>query len=74
VVGLYKIIEGDIYNYDEIGIRLGVGKKEKVITALKAFRITAVKDTSCELATVVEVISGDRVIGPLLIILAGKTI
>ena len=65
---------GDIYNYNKIGIRLGVGKKEKVIMALKAFRITAVKDTSRELATVVEVISGNRVIGPPLVILAGKTI
>jgi len=37
VVGLYKIIVGDIYNYNEIGVRLGVGKKEKVIITLKAF-------------------------------------
>ena len=37
VVGLYEIMVGDIYNYNKIGIRLGVGKKEKVITALKAF-------------------------------------
>ena len=74
VVGLYKIMVGDIYNYNETGIRLGVGKKEKVITALKAFRITTVKDTSRELATVAEVISGNGVVGPLLIILTGKTI
>jgi len=37
VVGLYKIIVEDIYNYNKIGIRLGVGKKEKVIITLKAF-------------------------------------
>lgn len=37
IIGLYKIIVGDIYNYNKINIRLGVGKKEKVITALKAF-------------------------------------
>ena len=37
MVGLYEIIVGDIYNYDETGIRLGAGKKEKVIIALKAF-------------------------------------
>ena len=65
---------GDIYNYNEIGIRLGIGKKEKVITALKAFRITAAKDTNRESATVAEVISGNRVVGPLLVILAGKII
>ena len=65
---------GDIYNYNKTGIRLGVGKKEKVIIALKAFQITAVKDTSRELAIVVEVISSNRAVGPPLIILAGKTI
>jgi len=65
-VGLYKIIAGDIYNYNKMGIYLGVGKKEKVITAAK--------DTSCESATVAEVISGDGVVGFLLIILASKTI
>jgi len=37
VVGLYEIMVGDTYNYNETGIRLGVGKKEKVITASKAF-------------------------------------
>ena len=73
-MGLYRIKVGDIYNYDETGICLGTGKKEKVITALKAFRITAAKDTNRELATVAEVISGNGVIGPLLVILAGKTI
>jgi hypothetical protein len=65
---------GDIYNYNKTGIRLGIGKKEKVITALKAFRITAAKDTNRESATVIEMISSNGVIGPLLIILAGKTI
>ena len=73
-VGLYGIEVGDIYNYDETGVCLGRGKKEKVITALKAFRITAAKDTNRESATVVEVISSNRVVGPLLIILASKII
>jgi hypothetical protein len=46
-VGVYNIIVGDIYNYNETGVRLGVGKKEKVIiTISKAIRITAAKDTS----------------------------
>jgi hypothetical protein len=74
VVGLYEIMVGDIYNYNKIGIRLGVGKKEKVITALKAFWITVVKDTSRELAMVAEVMSSDRAVGLLFIILAGKAI
>ena len=29
----------DIYNYDEIGIRLGIGKKEKVIVKVIRGRI-----------------------------------
>ena len=73
-MGLYGIKVGDIYNYDEMGICLGIGKKEKVITALKAFWITAAKDTNRESAIVVEVISSDGVVGPLLVILAGKII
>ena len=47
IVGIYNIIVGDIYNYNKIGVRLGIGKKEKVIIAIsKPLRITAVKDTS----------------------------
>jgi len=37
VVGLYKIIVGDIYNYNAMGICLGAGKKKKIIIVLKAF-------------------------------------
>ena len=74
MVGLYKIIVRDIYNYNKTGICLGAGKKEKVIIALKAFQITTAKDTSRESATVIEVISSNRAVGPLLVILAGKTI
>ena len=73
-MGLYEIIVKNTYNYNKTGIHLGIGKKEKVITASKAFQITTVKDTSHESATVTKVISDNRVIGPPLIILAGKTI
>ena len=46
-MGIYNIIVGDIYNYNKIGVRLGIGKKEKVITTIsKALRITTIKDTS----------------------------
>jgi len=47
IVGIYNIIVGDIYNYNKIGVRLGIGKKEKVIiTISKALRITTIKDIS----------------------------
>ena len=66
---------GDIYNYDKTGVRLGIGKKEKVIiTISKALRITAIKDTSRESTIIIEIIFGDGAVLPLLIILAGKTI
>ena len=65
---------GDTYNYNETGICLSAGKKKKVITASKAFWITAAKDTSRKSAIIAEVISGDGAVGPPLVILAGKTI
>jgi hypothetical protein len=66
---------GDTYNYDETGVRLGIGKKEKVITTIfKALRITAAKDTNRESATIAETISGDGAVLLPLVILAGKTI
>ena len=75
IVGIYNIIVGDIYNYNKIGVRLGIGKKEKVIiTISKALRITAIKDTSQESATIAETISSNGAVLPLLVILASKTI
>ena len=47
IIGIYNIIIGDIYNYNKTGMRLSIGKKEKVITTIfKALRITTTKDTS----------------------------
>jgi hypothetical protein len=74
-VGIYNIIVGDIYNYNKIGIRLGIGKKERVITTIfKALRITAIKDTSRESTTIAEIIFSNNTVLPLFVILAGKTI
>ena len=74
-VGIYNIIVGDIYNYNETGVRLGISKKEKVITIIsKALKIIAAKDTSWESVTIAETISGNSAVLPPLVILAGKTI
>ena len=74
-VGIYNIVVGDTYNYDETGVRLSIGKKEKVITTIfKAFRITAAKDTSWESATITETISGDGAVLSLLVILCDGTL
>ncbi|OCK74513.1 hypothetical protein K432DRAFT_273653, partial [Lepidopterella palustris CBS 459.81] len=35
IVAIYNIIVGEIYNYNKIGVRLGIGKKEKLIITLK---------------------------------------
>lgn len=71
----YEIEIGDTYNYDETGIRMGIGKKEKVITTSTAgSRITAGKDTNRESATVGETISGDGSFIPPIVILSGATI
>ena len=57
-----------------MGIYLDIGKKEKVIIALKAFWITTAENISYKSTTVAEVISSNGAIGLPLIILAGKTI
>ena len=67
-MGIYNIIVGDIYNYNETGVRLSIGKKEKVIiTIFKALIITAVKDISQESATVAEIIFGNSAVLPLFV-------
>jgi hypothetical protein len=74
-IGVYDIMVGDTYNYNETGVRLGIGKKEKVITTIsKVLRITAAKNTNRESATIAETISSNGVVLPPLVILAGKTI
>ena len=74
-MGIYNIVVGDIYNYDETGVCLGIGKKEKVIiTIFKALRIITAKNISWESATIAKIISGDSAVLPLLVILASKTI
>jgi hypothetical protein len=73
-IAFYNVEPTDSYNYDETGVRIGVGKKERMMTASNATRLTAAKDTSRESATVAEVIPSDGAVGPPLVILAGKMI
>lgn len=62
----------DTYNYDETGIRLGVGKKEKVIVSTSRVRVENEKTTNRKSCTVGECISGDGSFMSPLIILKGK--
>jgi hypothetical protein len=66
---------GDTYNYDETGVRMGIGKKEKVIIISTAgLRITVGKDINRELATIGETISGDGCFILPIVILSGVMI
>ena len=77
--GLKEIIEvnnievRDTYNYDETGIRLGIGKKEKVIVEATRGRIESGTSTTRESCTLGECISADGDVAPPLLVLKGKT-
>ena len=63
----------DTYNYDETGVRLGIGKKEKVIVEATRGRIKSSTTTTRESCTLRECISADSDITPPLLVLKGKT-
>jgi hypothetical protein len=58
-VGIYDIEVRDTYNYDETGIRLGIGKKEKVIFEATRGRIESGTTTNRKSCTLGECISAD---------------
>jgi hypothetical protein len=63
-----------MYNIDELGIRIGQGKKEKVLIIYnKAVRYKAGKAFSRKSVTVIETICADGYVIPPLIIFKGKT-
>jgi hypothetical protein len=68
----YTMEVRDTYNYDETGIWLGIGKKEKVIVGATRGRIESGTTTSRESCTVRECISADGDVAPPLIIRKGK--
>jgi len=70
----YAIEHEDMYNMDELGIRIGQGKKEKVLVIYnKVVRYEVGKAFSRKSVTVIEIICADgHVILPL-IIFKGKT-
>lgn len=72
VIEEHGVLEGDTYNYDETGVRLGVGKKEKVVVSTSRARVESGTTTNRESCTVGECISGDGFVMPPLIILKGK--
>ncbi len=70
----YAVQHEDMYNMDESGVRIGQGKKEKVlIIHNKAARCEAGKAFSRESVTITETICADGHIIPPFIIFKGKT-
>jgi hypothetical protein len=53
-LAIYTIEVRDTYIYDETGIRLGIGKKEKGIVEATGGRIESGTTTTCESCTVGE--------------------
>ena len=71
VIDDYAIQQGDTYNMDETGFRLGVGGSQWVITT----GIDAVQsgsDTNRDFCTAIETISGDGVVLPPFLVLKGS--
>ena len=70
----YAVQHKDIYNIDKLGIRIGQGKKEKVLIIYnKAARYKVGKAFSRESAIITEIIYADGHVIPPLIIFKGKT-
>ena len=65
----------DMYNVDEAGFRIGIGKRERVVTKRrkKKVRLPSSKDTDRELITMVETISTDGDVLPPFAILQSKS-
>jgi hypothetical protein len=66
------ILPGDIYNFDETGFQIGVGKDQWIITREPKRKIFNGSVTNRESVIVMEVVSADGFVCPLLIILSGK--
>jgi hypothetical protein len=65
----------DIYNVDEAGFRIGIGRRERVVTKRRKtkVRLSSSKDTDRELITMVETVSADGDVLPPLAILQSKS-
>jgi len=70
----FGIQEGDIYNFDETGFRIGVGKFQWIITRDLSRKSYHASDNNRKFVTVVECVSGDGNVLPPMFILAGSVI
>ena len=70
----YGIEEGDIYNFDKTGFRIGVGKSQWIITRDLNRKSYLASDNNRKFVTVVECVSGDGNVLPPMFILTGSII
>jgi len=62
----------DIYNFDETGFQIGIGKAEKSLYKGPKKHTIIASQSSCKSVTIIECISSNGFLLPLLIILPGK--
>lgn len=67
----YGILDSDKYNMDESGVRIGIGKKEKVLVLNVTARTEAARAGNREMASIIEAICADGHTIPPLILLKG---
>ena len=70
----YGIQPTDIYNFDETGFQIGVGRDQYIITREPKKKIVSGSVTNCESVTVVEAVTATGYTTPPLIILDAKTV
>lgn len=68
----YGIQPSDIYNTDETGFRIGVGRDQWVITRHSRRKVYIGSDTNRESLTVIEAVSTDGFVAPPMFIFNGK--
>ena len=73
-VALHGICPEDIYNFDETGFQIGVGKDQWIVTREPRKKIFNGATTNRESVTVVECVSTDGYACPPVIILSGKQV
>jgi hypothetical protein len=71
-IAQYGIAHQDIYNFDETGFQIGVGRDQWIITREPRIKIFGNNTTNRESVTVIEAISVDGFVIPPLIILSAR--
>jgi DDE superfamily endonuclease/Tc5 transposase DNA-binding domain len=68
----YQIRKKEVYNFDETGWRIGIGKRSEVIASIRQSRVFVPDPDNRESLTSIECIGADGYVLPSFIILSGK--